>query len=116
MQIPPSWAGREEAIISVWSLCHTTRELSMGVPSGGPSSLPSAVKVTCHMPVIRTSEELAEMGKRLPDCPSHRCGNRDAPGFDLALSPQPAKALPLRNVPAKMIPTARANFLSVGFM
>jgi hypothetical protein len=37
---------------SVLSLCHTMMALSMGVLSGGPSLLPLAVNVTCHMPTI----------------------------------------------------------------
>lgn len=37
---------------SVPSLCQVTSALSIGVSSGGPSSLPWAVNVTCHIPTI----------------------------------------------------------------
>src|ERR1700745_678522 len=51
--------GREEFMISVWSLCHCAEALSIGVASG-MSALPRAVKVTCQKPTIGSSELCSE--------------------------------------------------------
>jgi hypothetical protein len=61
-----------EFMISVLSLCQVTKELSMGVPSGGAISLPWAVNVTCHMPTIESFSSSAIL-KSGPGLNSARC-------------------------------------------
>src|SRR5438045_7685642 len=83
MQKLPSCAGRAEFISSVPSLCHVTRALSIGVPSGGPGWLPQAVKVACHMPTIGSL--VSAMFSSNPGCdesvPCHDWGRSIAPNL-----------------------------------
>src|SRR5690242_11260009 len=65
---------------SVPSLCQVTSALSMGAPSGGPSSFPWAVKLTCHIPTIGSAESATVNSEPLlnPN-PLHDCRWRSAP-------------------------------------
>src|SRR5262249_41991366 len=81
MQKFPSWGGRAEFISSVPSLCQVTKALSIGVPSGGPGSLPHAVNVTCHMPTIGSaaSETFSNESDRKPSESCQDCRWSSAP-------------------------------------
>src|ERR1700746_1852701 len=111
MQKSPSCGGRAEFISSVPSLCQVTKELSIGVPSGGPISLPWAVNVTCHMPTIG-SFSAPSILKSEPDWntsePCHDCRCRIAP--NLFASPHAA----LAEAPSRQTET-KANAIIFAF-
>src|SRR5690349_10024924 len=81
MQKSPSCGGRAEFISSVPSLCHVAKALSMGVPSGGPLTLPWAVNVTCHIPTIGSlsSAILSSEPDRNESAPCQDCRRRFVP-------------------------------------
>src|ERR1700675_2039569 len=97
MQKSPSCAGRAEFMISVLSLCHTMMALSMGVLSGGPSLLPLAVNVTCHMPTIDAPGSSISNKCARPDCVSHDAGCACFPAPTCEKLPQEARALAATN-------------------
>jgi DNA-binding winged helix-turn-helix (wHTH) protein len=82
---------------SVLSLCHTTMALSMGVLSGGPSLLPLAVNVTCHMPTIDANGSSTSVKYARPDCTFHDAGCACFPAPTCEMLPQAALALAATN-------------------
>jgi hypothetical protein len=82
---------------SVLSLCHTTMALSMGVLSGGPSLLPLAVNVTCHMPTIGANGSSTWVKYARPDCTFHDAGCAGFPAPTCETLPQEALALAATN-------------------
>src|SRR5215475_8014955 len=111
MQNCPSCGGRAEFISSVPSLCQVTNELSRGVPSGGPISLPWAVNVTCHIPTIG-SFSASSILKSEPDWITselcHDCRCRIAP------NPFPSPHAAWAEAPSRQAET-RANTMFFAF-
>src|SRR5450631_4361738 len=115
MQKSPSCAGRPEFMISVLSLCHTMMALSMGVLSGGPSLLPLAVNVTCHMPTIDANGSSTSVKYARPNCAFHDAGCAGFPAPTCEKLPQEALALAAtdnRLTTAAIVNTLRDSRLS----
>src|SRR5262249_34846283 len=68
MQKFPSCGGRMEFMISVPSLCHTTRASSITAPGGATGGAAvSAVNVTCHIPTMDALHPDSSSFNRLPE-------------------------------------------------
>src|ERR1700751_1203439 len=116
MQKSPSCGGRTEFMSSVPSLCQVAKALSIGVPSGGPTSLPWAVNVTCHMPTIGSlsSAILSSEPDSKKSDPCQDCWRRVGP--NLLASPHDALANGEKIVTNKTTPSVPTKIRKVALL
>src|SRR3569833_2267754 len=109
MQMSPSCAGRPEFIVSEPSACQVTSALSIGAPSGGPSTFPCAVNVTCHIPTMAAALSDTYSREAGDFAPFHACLWNSAP----FTSPHDAWAAAARVIAHT---TVNRNFLKLVFI